>query len=83
MTRREEYQSTILTIYESGKNFIKMSKKYGLGKEQLDFVVDEYTQFFNVIMLCALRDDFIRKDDYNELLDYIDRLLDYLKECLE
>jgi len=83
MTRREEYQTTILIIYESGKNFIKMSKKYGLGKEQLDLFVDEYTQFFNVIMLCALRDDFIRKDDYNELLDYVDRLLDYLKECLE
>lgn len=36
MTRMEEYQTTILTIYVSGKNFIEMSKTYGLGKEYLE-----------------------------------------------
>ena len=84
MTREEEYKCTILIIYESGKNFINMSKRRGLGKEQLGLLIDEYTElFYNVIMLCALRDDFISKDDYNELLGYVERLLYCLKECLE
>lgn len=83
MTRSEEYRSTILIIYEAGKNFIKMSKRHGLGKEQLDLLFDEYVELFYVFMSCALRDDFISKDDYNELFDYVERLLYCLKEYCE
>ena len=83
MTRKEEYQCTILTIYVSGKNFIEMSKKYGLGKEHLDLLIDSYLELFDIIMLCALRDDFIIKNDYLNLLEYVNKLSGYLKECLE
>lgn len=83
MTRKEEYQCTILTIYVSGKNFIEMSKKYGLGKEQLNLLVDSYLELFDMIMLCALRDDFIIKNDYLNLLEYVNKLSGYLKECCE
>lgn len=83
MTRKEEYQCTILTIYVSGKNFIEMSKKYGLGKEQLDLLIDSYLELFVIIMLCALRDDFIIKNDYLNLLEYVNKLSGYLKECYE
>jgi hypothetical protein len=83
MTRKEEYHCTILTIYASGKNFIEMSKKYGLGKEQLDLLIDSYLELFDIIMLCALRDDFIIKNDYLNLLEYVNKLSGYLKECCE
>lgn len=81
MTRVEEYRSTILIIYESGKNFIKMSKRYGLGKEYLEVLVNEFFELFDILLLCAIRDDFIKADHYNELLDYVDRISNYLKEC--
>lgn len=83
MTRKEEYQCTILTIYVSGKIFIEMSKKYGLGKEQLDLLIDSYLELFDIIMLCALRDDFIIKNDYLYLSEYVNKLSGYLKECCE
>ena len=83
MTRKEEYHCTILTIYVSGKNFIEMSKKYGLGKEQLDLLIDSYLELFDIIMLCALRDDFIIKNDYLDLLEYVNKLSGYLKEYCE
>lgn len=83
MTRREEYQTTILTIYESCKNFIKMSKRYGLRKEYLEVLVNEYFELYDILLLCAIRDDFITAGHYNELLDYVDKLSNYLKECLE
>ena len=83
MTRKEEYQCTILTIYVSGKNFIEMSKKYGLGKEQLNLLLDSYLELFDIIMLCAIRDDFIIKNDYLCLLEYVNKLSGYLKECCE
>lgn len=83
MTRKDEYRSTILIIYESCKNFTKMSKRYGLGKEYLEVLINECFELFDILLLCAIRDDFIKPDHYNELLDYVDRLSDYLKECLE
>ena len=83
MTRKEEYHCTILTIYVSGKNFIAMSKNHGLGKEQLDLLIDSYLELFDIIMLCALRDDFIIKNDYLYLLEYVNKLSGYLKEYCE
>lgn len=80
MTRKEEYHCTILTIYVSCKNFIEMSKNYGLGKEQLYLLIDSYLELFDIIMLCALRDDFIIKNDYLDLLEYVNKLSGYLKE---
>ena len=83
MTRKEEYHCTILTNYAGGKNFIQMSKRYGLGKEQLNLLVDSYLELFDMIMLCALRDDYITKNDYLELLEYSNKLSNYLKEYCE
>ena len=81
MTRKEEYHCTILTNYVGGKNFIQMSKRYGLGKEQLNLLVDSYLELFDMIMLCTLRDDYITKNDYLDLLEYSNKLSCYLKEC--
>lgn len=83
MTRKEEYCCAILINYVSGKNFIKTSKSYGLGKEKLDLLVDSYLELFDMFMLCALRDDYITKNDYLGLLEYSNKLSNYLKECLE
>lgn len=83
MTREEEYRSTILIIYETVKNFIKMSKRRGLGKEQLVLLVDSFIELFDIIMIYALRDDFIKYDNYDVLLDYVGKLSYYLKECIE
>lgn len=83
MNRRGEYKCTILGTYHCAKDFIEWSKSYGFGKEQLDLLVDEYFNLYDIFILCALRDDFINQDDYDELLATVDTILDYLKECCE
>lgn len=52
-------------------------------KEQLDLLIDSYLELFDIIMLYALRDDFIIKNDYLDLLEYVNKLPGYLKECCE
>lgn len=81
MTRKEEYRCTITTIYVSGRDFIKWSKLYyGLNLETL---CNAYIMLLDEIIYLAFIDDFIRPDDYDELLTYVNTLIGYLKECLE
>lgn len=79
MTREEEYRSTILIIYETDKNFIKMSKRRGLGKEYLELLVDSCIKSFDAITTIASQDLFIDKDDCLELVVYANTLSAYLR----
>lgn len=83
MTREEEYRSTILIIYESGKNFIKMSKRYGLGKQYLELISDRYTTLLDSIITIATQDVYINRSECLDLILYVDRLAHYLKEYIE
>lgn len=80
---REEYCSTILIIYESGKHFIKMSKRHGLGKQYLELISDRYTTLLDTIITIATQDDYINRSECLDLILYVDRLAHYLKECCE
>ena len=81
MTRKEEYHTAILSIYRSGRDFIKLSKYYCI--ESLNTLCNEYINLIDEIIYCAFVDDFILPDDYDELLEYADRISNYLKECME
>ena len=81
MTRKEEYHCAMLTIYRSGRDFIKLSRmNYRLRFEVL---CNSYIILFDEILYCAFLDDFITLDDFKELSKYADKLSYYLKECLE
>lgn len=83
MNRKEEYRSTILIIYESGKIFIKMSKRYGLGKQYLELISDRCTNLLDSIITIATQDDYINRSECLDLILYVDRLAHQLKECCE
>lgn len=81
MTRKEEYRTAILSLYRSGKDLIKSSKYYcGLGVKTL---CGEYINLIDEIIYCAFIDDFVLPGDYDELLEYADRISKYLKELVE
>lgn len=79
MTRQEEYYTTILSFYTSGRDFIKWSKLYGLRKKELQILVDSCIKSFDVITTIASKDLFIDKDDCLELVLYANRLSGYLR----
>lgn len=81
MTRKEEYHCVMLAVYKSGLDFIKSSKKYHCLK--LGALFNAYINLIAEVIYCAWLDDFITLGDYNELLNYGDRLINYIKECLK
>lgn len=81
MTRKEEYRCTMSALYRSGRDFIKSSNiYYGLEYETL---CNSYINLIYEIVHCAFLDGFITIDDFKELSKYADKLISYLKECLE
>ena len=81
MTRKEEYRCAMSALYRSGRDFIKSSREYyGLKFEDL---CNSYVILFHEILYCAFLDDCITLDDFKELSKYADKLIRYLKECLE
>ena len=81
MTRKEEYHCTMSAVYRSGRDFIKSSRLYyGL---KLEVLCNSYIILLNEILYCAFLDDFITIDEFEELSKYADKLIRYLKECLE
>lgn len=81
MTRQEEYYTTILSFYTSGRDFIKWSELYGLRKK-LQILVDSCIKSFDVITTIASQDLFIDKDDCLELVLYANRLSGYLRSFM-
>lgn len=82
MTREEEYRSTILIIYESSRNFIKMSKRYGIGKQYLELISDRCTTLLDSIVTIATQDVYINRSECLDLILYVDRLAHYLRSIL-
>lgn len=83
MIRIEEYNCTILGIYICVKNFIKWSKLYGLRKNELELISDGCTNLLDLITTIATQDVYIDKDECLELVLYLNKLSNYLKECCE
>ena len=81
MNRKEEYRCAMSAIYRSGGDFIKSSRMYYGSK--LEVLCNSYIMLFDEILYCAFLDDFITRDDFTELSTYADKLIRYLRECLE
>ena len=79
MTRQEEYYTTILSFYTSGRDFIKWSELYGLRKKELQILVDSCIKTFDVITTIASQDSFIDKDICIDLLLYANKFTNYLR----
>lgn len=75
MIRKAEYRCAMSTIYRSGRDFIKLSKKYYVLR--FEVLCSSYIILFDEILYCAFLDDF------KDLSKYADKLSYYLKECLE
>nr|DAY02200.1 MAG TPA: hypothetical protein [Caudoviricetes sp.] len=83
MTRKEEYKCTIVRIYIGIKNFIKWSKLYGLRKSELELISDGCTNLLDLITTVATQDVYINRGECLELVLYVNKLSNYLKECCE
>lgn len=83
MTRKEEYKCTILGIYICVKNFIKWSKLYGLRKNELELINDGCTKLLDSITTIATQDVYINRSECLDLILYVNKLSNYLKECCE
>lgn len=83
MTREEEYKCTIQSIYMVIRDFIKWSKLYGLRKNELELISDGCTNLLDLITTIATQDVFINRGECLELILYVNKLSNYLKECLE
>ena len=83
MTRKEEYHCTILGIYVCAKNFIKWSKLYGLRKKELELISDGCTKLLDLITTIATKDVYTNRSECLELILYVNKLSNYLKECCE
>lgn len=83
MTRKEEYKNTILGIYICTKNFIRWSKLYGLRKNELELISNGCTNLIDLIITITSQDVYISKDECLELVLYVNKLSNYLKECCE
>lgn len=83
MTREEEYKNTILGIYICVKNFIRLSKLYGLRKNELELISDSCTTLLDSITSIATQDVYIDRSECLDLILYVNKLSNYLKECYE
>ncbi len=83
MTRQEEYYTTILSFYTSGRDFIKWSKLYGLRKKELELISDSCIKLLDLITTIATQDIYISRCECLELILYVNKLSNYLKECCE
>lgn len=81
MTRKDEYHTAIFSVYRGGRDFIKSSKYY--CGEAIKTLCGEYINLIDEIICCAFVDDFVLPGDYDELLEYANRIIDSLKECME
>lgn len=83
MTIKEEYYTTILSFYTSGRDFIKWSKVHGLRKKELQILVNSCIKSFDVITTIASQDLFIDKDECLELVLYANKLSGYLRSFID
>ena len=83
MTRKEEYKCIILGIYSCAKNFIKSSKLYGLRKKELELISDGCIDLLDLITTIATQDIYINRGECLELILYVNKLSNYIKECCE
>lgn len=83
MTRKGEYKCAMLGIYGCAKNFIKCSKLYGLRKNELELISDGCTNLLDLITSITIQDAYINGTECLELVLYVNKLSNYLKECIE
>ena len=83
MTRKEEYKCTILGIYICARDFIKSSKLYGLRKKELELISYGFIELLDLITTIATQDIYINRSECLELILYVNKLSNYIKECFE